>query len=133
MSGKGTPGPFDFRLPNVLTMSGSGHKFGESICGTGWVIFRQREDLAAHVSTTVTYLGGSSDSLTLNVSCILCCFTCDVPTFTLSYQCLCVPTCSLAVLSPRIWPLRPVLQIDAFGKRRLHGEGRESDGCDKLP
>lgn len=68
MSGKGTPGPFDFRLPNVLTMSGSGHKFGESICGTGWVIFRQREDLAAHVSTTVTYLGGSSDSLTLNFS-----------------------------------------------------------------
>jgi hypothetical protein len=52
MSGKGTPGPFDFRLPNVLTMSGSGHKFGESICGTGWVIFRQREDLAAYVSNS---------------------------------------------------------------------------------
>lgn len=68
MSGKGTPGPYDFRLPNVLTMSASGHKFGESICGTGWVVFRQREGLAAHVSTTVTYLGGSSDSLTLNFS-----------------------------------------------------------------
>ena len=29
MSGKGTPKPFDFRLPNVLTVSASGHKFGE--------------------------------------------------------------------------------------------------------
>ena len=66
MSGNPTAGHFDFRLPNVLTMSGSGHKFGESICGTGWVVFRQREGLASHVATTVTYLGGSSDSLTLN-------------------------------------------------------------------
>jgi len=60
--------PFDFRLPNVLSMSASGHKFGESICGTGWVIFRQREDLAEHIAVTVTYLGGTSDSLTLNFS-----------------------------------------------------------------
>ena len=67
MSGKGCP-PFDFRLPNVLTMSASGHKFGESICGTGWIVFRQREDLAEHIAVTVTYLGGSSDSLTLNFS-----------------------------------------------------------------
>mmetsp|Transcript_6299 Transcript_6299/g.13616 ORF Transcript_6299/g.13616 Transcript_6299/m.13616 type:complete len:478 (-) Transcript_6299:553-1986(-) len=67
MSGKGCP-PFDFRLPNVITMSASGHKFGESICGTGWIVFRQREDLAEHIAVTVTYLGGSSDSLTLNFS-----------------------------------------------------------------
>lgn len=58
--------PFDFRLPNVLTMSASGHKFGESCCGTGWVIFRQREDLAEHIAVSVTYLGGHSDSMTLN-------------------------------------------------------------------
>ena len=44
--------PFDFRLPNVLTMSASGHKFGESCCGTGWVIFRQREDLAEHIAVS---------------------------------------------------------------------------------
>ena len=68
MSGKGTPEPWDFRLPNVLTISSSGHKFGESICGTGWIVFRQREDLAEHIAVTVTYLGGSSDSLTLNFS-----------------------------------------------------------------
>jgi glutamate decarboxylase len=68
MSGLPTPRPFDFRLPNVLTMSTSGHKFGESICGTGWIVFRQREDLAEHIAVTVTYLGGTSDSMTLNFS-----------------------------------------------------------------
>lgn len=68
MSGTGTPRPFDFRLPNVLSISSSGHKFGESICGTGWIVFRQRKDLAEHIAVTVTYLGGSSDSLTLNFS-----------------------------------------------------------------
>lgn len=60
--------PFDFRLPNVLTMSASGHKFGESCCGTGWVVFRQREDLAEHIAVSVSYLGGHCDSMTLNFS-----------------------------------------------------------------
>mmetsp|Transcript_6653 Transcript_6653/g.14425 ORF Transcript_6653/g.14425 Transcript_6653/m.14425 type:complete len:90 (+) Transcript_6653:80-349(+) len=68
MSGKGTAGAFDFRLPNVLSISASGHKFGESVCGTGWIVFRQRENLAEHIAVTVTYLGGSSDSMTLNFS-----------------------------------------------------------------
>jgi len=60
--------PFDFRLPNVLSISASGHKFGESICGTGWVVFRQREDLAEHIAISVSYLGGHCDSMTLNFS-----------------------------------------------------------------
>jgi len=63
-----SPPPFDFRLPNVMSMSSSGHKFGESICGTGWVIFRQRQDLASHIAVSVTYLGGQCDSMTLNFS-----------------------------------------------------------------
>mmetsp|Transcript_6070 Transcript_6070/g.7839 ORF Transcript_6070/g.7839 Transcript_6070/m.7839 type:complete len:539 (-) Transcript_6070:115-1731(-) len=60
--------PFDFRLDNVLSMSASGHKFGESVCGTGWLVFRHRKDLAEHISVSVTYLGGVSDSITLNFS-----------------------------------------------------------------
>ena len=60
--------PFDFRLKNVLSMSASGHKFGESVCGTGWLVFRHRKDLAEHISVSVTYLGGVSDSITLNFS-----------------------------------------------------------------
>jgi glutamate decarboxylase len=60
--------PFDFRLENVLSISASGHKFGESVCGTGWVVFRHRENLAEHIAVSVSYLGGHCDSMTLNFS-----------------------------------------------------------------
>ncbi|KNC78357.1 hypothetical protein SARC_09209 [Sphaeroforma arctica JP610] len=59
---------WDFRLPNVLSISASGHKFGASVCGTGWVVFRERTDLAEHVAVSVSYLGGDADSYTLNFS-----------------------------------------------------------------
>ena len=59
---------WDFRLKNVLTISASGHKFGESSCGTGWVVFRHRHDLSEHIEVEVTYLGGTSYSMTLNFS-----------------------------------------------------------------
>lgn len=59
---------FDFRLNNVMSMSSSGHKFGESACGTGWLVFRRRADLAEHVAVSVSYLGGKCDSMTLNFS-----------------------------------------------------------------
>ena len=60
--------PWDFRLPNVLSISSSGHKYGESCCGTGWVIWRKRKGLSEHVAISVTYLGGKSESYTLNFS-----------------------------------------------------------------
>lgn len=60
--------PWDFRLKNVLSISASGHKFGNSCCGTGWVIWRQRKGLSEHVAISVSYLGGSADSYTLNFS-----------------------------------------------------------------
>lgn len=59
---------WDFRLPNVLSISTSGHKYGESCCGTGWVVWRQREGLSEHVAISVTYLGGKAESYTLNFS-----------------------------------------------------------------
>ena len=59
---------WDFRLPHVLSISTSGHKYGESCCGTGWVVWRERKDLSEHVATSVTYLGGRADSYTLNFS-----------------------------------------------------------------
>jgi glutamate decarboxylase len=59
---------WDFRLKNVLSISASGHKFGESVCGTGWIVFRQREDLTEHIAISASYLGGHSDSITLNFS-----------------------------------------------------------------
>lgn len=60
--------PWDFRLNNVLSISSSGHKFGESCCGTGWVVWRRRKGLSEHVAVSVTYLGGKADSYTLNFS-----------------------------------------------------------------
>ena len=60
--------PWDFRLENVLSISSSGHKYGESCCGTGWVVWRQRKGLSEHVAISVTYLGGKADSYTLNFS-----------------------------------------------------------------
>ena len=62
------PAPWDFRLKNVLSISASGHKFGLSVIGTGWVVWRQREDLAEHVVVKVTYLGGLGENYTLNFS-----------------------------------------------------------------
>jgi len=60
--------PWDFRVPEVLSISGSGHKFGVSCCGTGWVVWREREDLSDHVAVDVSYLGGRGESYTLNFS-----------------------------------------------------------------
>ncbi|XP_060085172.1 glutamate decarboxylase beta-like [Ylistrum balloti] len=60
--------PWDFRLKNVLSISSSGHKYGESCCGTGWIIWRQRKNLSEHIAISVTYLGGKADSYTLNFS-----------------------------------------------------------------
>ena len=60
--------PWDFRVSNVLSISSSGHKYGESICGTGWIVWRQRKDLSEHVAISVTYLGGKAESYTLNFS-----------------------------------------------------------------
>ncbi|CAE8621513.1 unnamed protein product [Polarella glacialis] len=59
---------WDFRLRGVLSISASGHKFGESCCGTGWIVWRQRKDLSEHVAISVSYLGGKADSYTLNFS-----------------------------------------------------------------
>lgn len=60
--------PWDFRLKNVLSISASGHKYGESCAGTGWIVWRERKNLSEHVATSVTYLGGNAESHTLNFS-----------------------------------------------------------------
>ena len=64
---QGVP-PWDFRLSNVLSISASGHKYGQSCCGTGWVVWRRRADLSDHVGISVSYLGGKAHSYTLNFS-----------------------------------------------------------------
>jgi len=59
---------WDFRLKNVLSISTSGHKYGESCPGTGWVVWREKENLSEFIVTSVSYLGGNADSYNLNFS-----------------------------------------------------------------
>eukprot|EP00965_Chrysotila_dentata_P147404 4866090-Pleurochrysis_carterae.AAC.1 len=42
--------------------------FALSVCGTGWIIWRERKNLSEHVAISVSYLGGRADSFTLNFS-----------------------------------------------------------------
>ena len=59
---------WDFRLDSVLSISTSGHKYGESCCGTGFIVWRDRVNLSEYVAISVTYLGGVTESYTLNFS-----------------------------------------------------------------
>ena len=61
--------PWDFRCERVLSISASGHKFGQSCCGTGWVLWRERDRLSEYVAVEVPYMGGGTAfSHTLNFS-----------------------------------------------------------------
>ena len=70
--------PWDFRLDNVLSISASGHKFGQSVCGTGWVVWRQRQDLSEHVAISVNRALPSAaplfDTVSLSTSALTTCF-----------------------------------------------------------
>lgn len=59
---------WDFRLPNVVSINVSGHKYGLVYPGVGWAVWREHarlpEDLVFHVS----YLGGDMPTFTLNFS-----------------------------------------------------------------
>ena len=59
---------WDFRLPRVVSIQASGHKFGLVYPGIGWVLWREAaylpEDLVFHVN----YLGGDMPTFALNFS-----------------------------------------------------------------
>ncbi|MGI9471359.1 MAG: glutamate decarboxylase [Rubripirellula sp.] len=59
---------WDFRLPRVCSINASGHKFGLSPLGVGWVIWRRAEDLPEDLVFWVNYLGGNMRDLALNFS-----------------------------------------------------------------
>ena len=80
---------WDFRLPRVKSINGSGHKFGLAPLGVGWIIWRHKEDLPEDLIFRVNYLGG------------------NMPTFALNFSRPGGPDC------------RPVLQLPEAGQRRL--------------
>ena len=59
---------WDFRIPRVKSINTSGHKFGMSPLGVGWVIWREVEDLPEELIFWVNYLGGNMRDIALNFS-----------------------------------------------------------------
>ena len=60
--------PWDFRLPRVLSINASGHKYGLAPLGVGWVVWRDRDDLPEDLIFWVNYLGGNMPTFALNFS-----------------------------------------------------------------
>jgi len=60
--------PWDFRLEQVRSINVSGHKFGLVYPGIGWLIFREKADLAEDLVFTENYLGKTDSTFTLNFS-----------------------------------------------------------------
>jgi glutamate decarboxylase len=60
--------PWDFRLEQVRSINVSGHKFGLVYPGIGWLIFRERSDLAEELVFEENYLGKTDATFTLNFS-----------------------------------------------------------------
>lgn len=59
---------WDFRLERVKSINVSGHKYGLTYPGLGWLIFRDESDLPEELIFHVNYLGEMEDSYTLNFS-----------------------------------------------------------------
>lgn len=59
---------WDFRIPRVKSINTSGHKFGLSPLGVGWVVWREAADLPEDLVFNVNYLGGNMPTFALNFS-----------------------------------------------------------------
>ena len=59
---------WDFRLPRVKSINASGHKFGLSPLGVGWIVWRTKDDLPKELVFDVNYLGGNMPTFALNFS-----------------------------------------------------------------
>ncbi len=59
---------WDFRLSRVKSINASGHKFGLSPLGVGWVIWRDKKELPEDLIFRVNYLGGNMATFALNFS-----------------------------------------------------------------
>ena len=59
---------WDFRLPRVVSINVSGHKYGLTYPGIGFVVWRSAEYLPDDLVFNVNYLGGNMPTFTLNFS-----------------------------------------------------------------
>ncbi|ETT26644.1 glutamate decarboxylase [Rhodococcus aetherivorans] len=59
---------WDFRVPRVVSINVSGHKYGLTYPGIGFVVWRDKEYLPEDLVFRVNYLGGDMPTFTLNFS-----------------------------------------------------------------
>ncbi|KAG6896115.1 hypothetical protein C0992_010256, partial [Termitomyces sp. T32_za158] len=59
---------WDFKLPRVVSINTSGHKFGLAYVGVGWVIWRDKAHLPKELIFELHYLGSVEYSFSLNFS-----------------------------------------------------------------
>ena len=59
---------WDFRLPQVKSINVSGHKYGLTYPGVGFVVWRSKDELPEDLIFHVNYLGGDMPTFTLNFS-----------------------------------------------------------------
>lgn len=59
---------WDFKLPRVVSINTSGHKFGLSYVGVGWVVWRDKAHLPKELIFELHYLGSVEYSFSLNFS-----------------------------------------------------------------
>ncbi|WP_279099980.1 glutamate decarboxylase [Gordonia bronchialis] len=57
---------WDFRVPRVVSINTSGHKYGLVYPGLGWIIWRDTEALPESMVFHCSYLGGDMPTLALN-------------------------------------------------------------------
>ena len=60
--------PWDFRLPRVVSINSSGHKYGGVLPGVGWVLWRDGAALPEELRFNVNYLGGEMPTIGMNFS-----------------------------------------------------------------
>ena len=59
---------WDFRLDNVVSISTSGHKYGLTYPGVGWVVWKDEKYLPEELIFRVSYLGGEMPTMAINFS-----------------------------------------------------------------
>ena len=59
---------WDFRLPRVVSINASGHKYGLVYPGVGWIVWRNGDVLPEELIFWVNYLGDDMPTLALNFS-----------------------------------------------------------------
>lgn len=62
------PHKWDFSLNNVISINTSGHKYGLTYPGVGWVLFKNEKYVEQDLLFDVAYLGGSVSTMGVNFS-----------------------------------------------------------------